>query len=155
MCKLINNIYSILKGQKGESGRPGIPGSQVFFFFYGKWINESHNWTRLRESYLQIKVSEEKGRCSVHPKCLGWQSSWWWWSGLALIAWFVFIFPCWYSLWLWNLIFNAYVWPSTWLTVGTSLVVLWLGLCLLVQEAQFQSLAGSWDLTSLSQKSKM
>ena len=32
MCELINDIYSILKGQKGENGRPGIPGLQVFFF---------------------------------------------------------------------------------------------------------------------------
>ena len=39
MCELINDIYSILKGQKGENGRPGIPGFQVFFLMENELMN--------------------------------------------------------------------------------------------------------------------
>lgn len=68
VCKLMNNIYSILKGQKGENGRPGIPGPQVFFFMENEIMN--HIVNPLREGYLQIKMGGEKGRCSLHSKCI-------------------------------------------------------------------------------------
>lgn len=41
----MNNIYSILKGQKGENGRPGIPGPQVFFFMENEIMNHIMNNT--------------------------------------------------------------------------------------------------------------
>ena len=137
------------KGRKWKTRDSRITG----IFFYGKWINESHNWTRLRESYLQIKMSEEKGRCGVHSKCTGTRIL----VVMVIRACFncsiyIFIFPCWYSLWLGNLTFNTYFWPSKWLKAGASLVSCDQDLAFSCRRWCFNPLSGSWDLTCLSAK---
>lgn len=58
VCKLINNFYYILKGQKGENGRQGIPGQQVFLFSLIDNEMTSHNWMVLGEGYLQMETMD-------------------------------------------------------------------------------------------------